>query len=289
MKSMTGFGKSEVATETLQVTCEMKSVNQRFLDLQFKMPKECFSLELPFRKMAQDVLSRGRVEVFMQVTQINKLGQQVKLNQELFLSLLEQLKEVEQKAQRDLSASLAGIFQQEDLLTLERIKESEDEITSLAKEAFEKALFHLQETRQAEGDRLLSVLNFKRQEFAEELHNLKMLNREIEASHFERLKEKLSAYLEEVDENRLLTEVAIVVDKGDIHEELDRLQAHLLGMDDLFKQKTPAGRQLDFLLQEMNREVNTIGSKSTDLAIKTHVLQMKAILENCKEQIQNIE
>ncbi len=290
MKSMTGFGKSEIKKDQTVVTCELKSVNQRFLDLQFKTPKECNALELTFRKLAQESLSRGRVEIFIQILQNEETKKVPHLNQDLLTSFLNQLTTVEIATGRDLSNSLGGIFQREDFLTVEVAEEPTEELTPLILEAFERALFHLQETREKEGSHLLRVLKEQQTAFKKELEDLENLNGEIEASHFERLKEKLSAFLkDEVNEDRLLTEVALVVEKGDIHEEVDRLHAHLVSMTELLDQQTAVGRQLDFLVQEMNREVNTIGSKSTDLKIKGHVVQMKTILEKFREQIQNIE
>lgn len=289
MESMTGFGAGLAKDEKRQVVCEIKSVNQRFLDLQFKMPNELNFLELPLRHKAQALLKRGRVEIFIQLTTLEAPEKKVQLNQEALLDFLTQLKVVEEKIQRDLTPVLSQISQDENFVWVEQNLFERELWQPLVEEAFTKALTQLKDTRKQEGQALEKVLTAQQKEFLEEITALQQANEAIEASHFTRLKDKLTELLgTQVEESRLLTEVAIILEKGDIHEEIDRLLAHVKAFQQLLQQTEPIGRQLDFLIQEMNREVNTIGSKAQDLFIKQKVVGLKTILEKMREQLQNL-
>lgn len=289
MESMTGFGAGIAKEGNRQVVCEMKSVNQRFLDLQFKMPNDLNFLELPLRHQAQEILKRGRVEIFIQLTTLEIPEKKVQLNQALLLDFLHQLQVVEEKTQRDLTPVLSQLTQDENFVWVENQLFEKEKWQLLVKTAFTRALTQLKETRQQEGQALGKILKGQQDEFLEELTALSQANEEIEASHFLRLKNKLTELLgENVEESRLLTEVALIVEKGDIHEEINRLFAHLKAFYGLLEKNEPIGRQLDFLLQEMNREVNTLGSKSQDLFLKQKVVRLKTILEKMREQLQNL-
>lgn len=290
MESMTGFGKGSASDENLKVTVELKSVNQRFLDLQFKMPKELNGQELALRKILQDALKRGRVEIFCQVTASGGSAQEVVVQKELLASALAQLKTVPGLREQELASSLAGLLAQPDFLTIQEASKVALLLPALATTALEKALAELVKTRREEGERLKEILRSNQNTFQEIVLAISQFNEEIESSHYERLKNKVTELLgADVDENRLLTEAALIIERGDIHEELDRLMAHLAAFTDLLQAQGPVGRQLDFLVQEMNREVNTLGAKSQALVIKSRVLQLKTLLEQIREQIQNIQ
>ncbi|MER2117337.1 MAG: DUF1732 domain-containing protein, partial [Enterococcus casseliflavus] len=173
------------------------------------------------------------------------------------------------------------------------ISDQEPEESTLADgvmEALDQALAAIDQSRWVEGQGILQILQENQRQLQEKLTELKQFVALYEADYQERFEKKLTAYLgEEVDRDRLLTELAILLERGDIHEELDRLSIHLTTMTELLAAETPIGRELDFLIQEMNREVNTIGSKSSPIQIKNSVVQMKTIIEKIREQVQNIE
>ncbi len=188
------------------------------------------------------------------------------------------------------AALLEQFLLHEAFLTISDQEPEESTLADGVMEALDQALAAIDQSRWVEGQGILQILQENQRQLQEKLTELKQFVALYEADYQERFEKKLTAYLgEEVDRDRLLTELAILLERGDIHEELDRLSIHLTTMTELLAAETPIGRELDFLIQEMNREVNTIGSKSSPIQIKNSVVQMKTIIEKIREQVQNIE
>jgi len=269
MKSMTGFGKGSAETPDVQIEIEIKSVNQRFLDLQLRMPKQLNPLEGALRQSIKQTLQRGRIELYVTLKEKTANTKQIEIQWDLLERFMQEI-DTEAKDRFDLAelpkaALLEQFLLHEAFLT---ISDQEPEESTLAD----------------------GVMEENQRQLQEKLTELKQFVALYEADYQERFEKKLTAYLgEEVDRDRLLTELAILLERGDIHEELDRLSIHLTTMTELLAAETPIGRELDFLIQEMNREVNTIGSKSSPIQIKNSVVQMKTIIEKIREQVQNIE
>lgn len=293
MKSMTGFGKAMTANETLQVDVEIKSVNHRFLDMQLRMPKECNPYEADVRKQIKDTLQRGRIEVYVSLTRRVEGGKEVQVNWQLVDQLVAafdtRFSQLPGK-NLDLTQLLNGLVLRPDFIEVVEEQAADPELPELLAAAIQEALGNLQAARQQEGDGIQVILSQYSQEILRQLADLNQLNTVIEEQHHERLTQKVTELLgEQVDQARLLTEVTLLIERGDIHEELDRLAIHVQKLQKLLQEEGAIGRELDFLIQEMNREVNTTGSKSTAIAIKDHVVTLKTLLEKIREQVQNIE
>lgn len=294
MKSMTGFGKGNGETADYQIEIEIKSVNQRFMDLQLRMPKQLNDLEALIRQEVKKVLQRGRVELYLTLNEKNAAHKEVIVQWDLLVPFLKQFEE--EAAQRLDIKELSKKNLLEKLIVHEAfldIREKQQEDTQLEQgvlDALSQALTAIDQSREIEGQGIYQVLKENQQQLLGKIMELQTFIAVYEADHRQRFEKKLTEYLgEQVDQERLLTEMAILLERGDIHEELDRMMIHLDSMTTLLEAKSPIGRELDFLIQEMNREVNTIGSKSSPIEIKNSVVQMKTIIEKIREQVQNIE
>lgn len=292
MKSMTGYGQAQVANERSEVRIEIKSVNNRFLDLQFRLPKELNANEVELRQLAKAKLGRGRIEFFVTVQPLGQTGKKVVIDWQLADQLVAQLTAGAQKhygARIDPQEVLLKVIADPAYVTVEEENETAS-LNELALEAAEIALNQLIKSREQEGAGIKKVLLAQQAELTQILTELNRFAAVYEAEFKTRYEAKLQTYLSAtVDQERLLTELAILLERGDIHEELDRLAIHLKKLAQLLEQTGPVGRELDFLLQEMNREVNTIGSKSSAIEIKNSVVAAKTNLEKIREQIQNVE
>lgn len=294
MKSMTGYGQAAQTNDAYELNIELKSVNNRFLDLQIRMPKELNPFEALIRKIAKEKIQRGRVDVFINLTPLKSGNKQVSVDWALLQQLVAELqnggKEHFGIVDFPVDQVLVKAMEQSDFVTLVDQPTEEDTLEELVQAVADKAFTQLATSREHEGAGIQKVLveyGGKVQTLVAELNGFVT---EYEADFQQRYQAKLEEYLgNTVDQDRLLTELAILLERGDIHEELDRLSIHLEKLTTLLQTTEPVGRELDFLLQEMNREVNTIGSKSSPIQIKDIVVQLKTILEKIREQIQNVE
>ena len=294
MKSMTGYGQAVQTNDAYELTIELKSVNNRFLDLQIRMPKELNPFESLIRKIAKEKIQRGRVDVFINLTPLKSGNKQISVDWPLLQQLVTELqnggKEHFGIVDFPVEQVLVKAMEQSDFVTLIDQPTEEDTLEELVQAVANEAFTQLAASRESEGAGIQKVLidyGSKVQALVVELNGFVD---EYEADFQQRYQAKLEEYLgNTVDQDRLLTELAILLERGDIHEELDRLSIHIEKLANLLQATEPVGRELDFLLQEMNREVNTIGSKSSPIQIKDIVVQLKTILEKIREQIQNVE
>lgn len=294
MKSMTGYGKSQKETSEYGITIEMKSVNHRFLDIQMRMPKEWNHLELAMKKIAKDTLTRGRVECFITITKEKGSTKRVQLDWEIMDQLVRALSEAEttRYAPEVFSAKefLSGGIMHPELVRIEETTLDMDQLEPDVYQVFNEALLALDESRLIEGEEIKRYLLGYEEVITKEVARIKAYADSYENEHFERLETKLKSVIGEgIDDTRLLTEVALLIEKGDINEELDRLAIHLTRFNQLVLSEGARGKEIDFLIQEMNREVNTIGSKSTIIEIKESVVTLKTMIEKIREQVQNVE
>lgn len=294
IKSMTGFGKSREENDRYTVEVEVKSVNHRFLDVQIRSPKQVNPYEGTIRQLIKERLPRGRVEVFITVKETGDDTKAVTVHWGLVDQLVKELKAEAAARYGETDLEVAAILQQ--LVTLPdfvEIKEDKSDDTGLEEllvAAVSQAAAQNASSREQEGAGLATVMQENRQTIADALSRLQEFVAIYEEEYRTRFEKKLQDYLgETVDQDRLLTELALLLERGDIHEELDRLTIHLRKFDDLLAATEPVGRELDFLIQEMNREINTIGSKSGAIEIKELVVQMKTTVEKIREQVQNVE
>ena len=291
---MTGFGKETFLNDTYQIDVEIKSVNQRFLDIQLRMPKEVNPYEMAIRQLMKETLQRGRIEAYINIKQTGSGNKEVQVHWELIHQLLSEIKQ-EMAANYPQSEfnpeqNINQLLNNSDYVEVTEKQEADETFGDLILDSVRKAVERIDASRLQEGQKIQQVLTGYSQEFIDLVHELAGFVGIYEKDYREKFEAKLNDWLgEQVDEARLLTELAILLEKGDIHEELDRLAIHVDKLQELLYQSEPVGRELDFLMQEMNREVNTIGSKSSPIEIKNIVVQMKTILEKIREQIQNVE
>ena len=289
MLSMTGYGRAMRELDGRQLTIELKSVNHRFLDLSFRMPRNLMFLEDDARKRIGARLSRGHVDVFMTYRNARSDARSVQVDRALFDAYVGALSGLVDSGVQD-DRSLMSIARLPDVLVVTEAEEDQDALRELLKETLDAALDQLIEMRRREGAEMKKDLAF-RTDRIEEMTNA------VEARYPETVEEytrRLRASIEEligknVDETRLLTEVAVMADRSAIAEETVRLHAHIAQLRECLEKAEPVGRRIDFLVQELNREVNTISSKSQDVPITQLVVGMKAEIEKLREQLQNIE
>ena len=292
IRSMTSFGRSNSEEGKKRVfTVEMKSVNSRYLDVNIRMPKSIISLEEEIRKMISNSLNRGKVDFFINIKNYNEGAGVPKVDINLAQGYLQCLKEIEEKLNIKNDISVMQIARFPEVITMIEEEDKIDEIWEELKPLISSSLDMMINMREVEGEKLkedilikinqIEDLVSKVEEFADSIP--KVFKQKIE----ERLKDLLGNV--EVDENRIATEVCILADKATVDEEIIRLNSHINQVRETLKLNEPIGRKLDFIVQEMNRETNTIGSKSSDIKMTNIVIDIKNILEKIREQVQNIE
>jgi uncharacterized protein (TIGR00255 family) len=291
MRSMTGYGRSMVRRDGRELTVELKSVNHRFLDIYFRMPRFFGFAEDTIRKLLSSRLSRGHVDVFMTYRNLREDARAVRADRALYLAYA--------KALEDMigicgsipdDRSLMKLAMLPDVLVVTEAEEDLEALNALIAEAVTGALDVLVAMREREGESL-------KEDLSERLARLEQMRQEIGSrypdtvkEYEERLRQRIEELLDvPVDQTRLLQEVAIMADRSAISEELVRLDSHFAQMREMLENGQAVGRKLDFLVQELNREVNTISSKSQDIHITRLVVAGKAEIEKIREQTQNVE
>ena len=291
MQSMTGYGRAMREMDGRQLTIELKSVNHRFLDLSFRMPRNLMVLEEEARKLMGARLARGHVDVFMTYRNMRADARVVQVDRALYdayASALAQLSEGTDGVRDD--RSLMSIARLPDVLVVTEAEEDQEALRSLLKETLSAALDGMVEMRMREGAEMKKDLSFRADRIEEMTGKIEERYPQTVAEYTARLKNSIEELIgQNVDETRLLTEVAVMADRSAIAEETVRLRAHIKQLRECLEQAEPVGRRIDFLVQELNREVNTISSKSQDVPITQLAVSMKAEIEKLREQLQNIE
>lgn len=293
MKSMTGFGKALKVTDDYQIEVEVKSVNHRFLDVQLRTSRQLHPYENQIRQIIKQKLNRGRVEVYVTLTERSDRDKEVVIHWDLIEKVVQSVeREVATRFQTKVTVGtlIEGLLEKEAFLQINEQQTIDDSLEALLLIAVTEATAANEQSRQLEGRGILAVLTENQQLLKASVVELGTFVTIFEQEYQRRFEKKLQEYLgSTIDQERLLTEMVILLERSDIHEELDRMQIHLENLQQLLLKNQPVGRELDFLIQEMNREVNTIGSKSTAIEMKNQVVQMKTIIEKIREQVQNVE
>ncbi|MDU6735083.1 Uncharacterised protein [Veillonella atypica] len=293
MNSMTGFGRATQIVDGLQCIIEIKSVNSRFLDLNIRSPKQVNSVEHSIRKCIQKTIHRGKVDVFVTLQDVADREKQFIINSSLKHQIQDLL--VSEGFYREpqevpLSAVMAI---SNDWVQIQDSEVTEDVLQSLVTDTTANALNALVSMRQSEGIHIQQDLLHRLSQMTNIIEDINSHKADAVIAYKENLRTKMMDYVEGLDitanEDRLLQEVAIMADKTDITEEIVRFRSHVVQLTNTLKMDEPIGRKLDFIIQEMNREVNTIGSKAMDITLTDHVVQLKCELEKVREQVQNIE
>ena len=288
---MTGYGHVEGIYEDKRIVTEVRSVNHRYADYNIKVPRCYGFLEEEARKFVSEYISRGKVDVYISVESYGDTDKQIILNEALASSYIDALRTIRDTFDVRDDISVSSVARFNEIFISERKEEDAEHIWELVKQPLSEAIAQFISMREREGERMLADIK-SRSEY------MLSLVEEVEKRSPERVKEyreRLYAKLEEVlsssniDETRIITEAAIYADKVAVDEETVRLRSHFTELDTILASGEPAGRKLDFLIQEINREINTIGSKANDVATAKIVVDLKAELEKMREQVQNIE
>lgn len=289
--SMTGFGRATASADGRELTIELKSVNHRYLDISFRMPRSVSFLEEALRARLGELLSRGHVDVFVDYKNNRSDAGAVAIDEALLGAYLAAARQAGEKYALLDDITLSAAMRLPDVFDVKKAEEDRDAVTALALAALEGAATQLRLARAQEGARLAKDL-LGRLDTLEGIAAVVALRApKVVEDYRARLDERISAVLAgvEVDRQRLATEVALFADKASIDEELVRLKSHIAQMRGLLRGDEAVGRRLDFVVQELNREFNTIGSKANDAEISEKVIFGKAEIEKIREQVQNIE
>ncbi len=289
--SMTGFGRGEYDDGIRKFSVEIKTVNHRYCDFNIKMPRVLISLEDRIRKVISERVSRGKVDVFVNLNSYNVEDNKVVFNKLLADSYFQCLNEVKDRYELSDNISISLISRFPDVITLEREEADSEELWVGLRAALIEAVDTLVTMRQVEGEKLKEDVLRRTETLKNELNSIAERAPQIVSNYGVQLRQRIADMLGDtaIDESRIAMEIAMFADRSNIDEEIVRLNSHIHQLEKTLCSDDSIGRKLDFIIQEMNREANTIGSKANDLDLSRHVLEIKNEIEKIREQVQNIE
>lgn len=289
--SMTGFGRGEAESDNIKYTVEVKTVNHRFLDISVKLPQFAYSLEDKIESLLKEYISRGKVDILVTIKAKNISGKKYIYDKDALSYYINVSKEIENIYENVKSSSIYELLRLPGVIIEEDTNTSSEEMWKYLKKASKDAFSMLLVSRKNEGERLKNDIEKKLVKL-KELADILSKNEPIVVEKYrEKLKENLAKFIESsaIDENRIAAEVVLFSDKICIDEEIVRLNSHLSELKECFSKDEPIGRKMDFIIQELNREANTILSKSTDILSSNVGIEMKTLIEKVREQVQNLE
>ncbi len=291
IRSMTGYGRAQQTIDGMDITFEIKSVNHRYYEYSSRLPRAYGFLDDKIKSYLQRSISRGKVDVYVFIETTEAPGSTVTVNHTLAKAYLDAYHELAETygLREDVSASV--LARNPDILTVHKTAEDEDAIWQAVKTVADEALNRFVAMREIEGERMRADVLSRRATILSAVEKVEERSPQTVKEHMDKVEQRMRELLENasVDEQRLLTEAAIFADKIAVAEETVRLRSHLDQLEEMVSGSEAVGRKLDFLVQEINRETNTIGSKASDVTIARLVVDMKAEIEKIREQIQNIE
>lgn len=287
---MTGYGKANLKIEEREYQAEIKSVNHRYLDISVKMPKILSYLEEEIKKEIATQVKRGKIDVFITFENHSTQGKEIKINHEIAKIYINELKKLAKQEEILANLEVTEIMKLPDVLTIQNNQE-EESIKFELLEVVNQSANKLIQMRMTEGSKIAEDLRNRMELIQEKVKEIAKLSTGLIEEYVVKLEGRIKEVLktQEVDPNRLAQEVVIYADKCSVEEEITRLKSHISQFQKLLEEEEPIGKKLDFIIQEMNRETNTIGSKANHLEITKDVIDIKTELENVREQIQNIE
>ncbi len=292
IKSMTGYGKGESSNDSYRFKVEIKAVNHRYSDISIKIPRHISYLEEKIKKTIKDIISRGKVDVYINLEYINESAIDVKVDIPLAKAYKEALDNLTKELNIDDDIKLGNILNMSEVIKTEKKDLDEDIIWNTLKEALDIALDNIIEMRIAEGTELKNDILLKLDKIESDVKFIEERAPEVVLEYKEKLRERIKNLLDDnisLDEERLCNEIVFFADKSSIDEEIVRLYSHIKQFRAILNEDVSVGRKLDFLIQELNREINTIGSKANDIIIAKYVVNIKSEIEKIREQIQNVE
>ncbi len=291
LNSMTGYGRYEQIDETKKIVIDIRSVNHRYSDVTVKLPRAYGYLEDKIREYVLENISRGKVDVFIYIENYTSDDKAVILDEALCMNYYSLLNQIKEKCGIKQEIAVSDMTRFSDIFVTKQQEEDKEEVWQMFLSCLKPAMQDFLSMRKREGERLFNDLKEKAAKIQELTAKIEEISPKVVAEYARKLEERMKELLGEfkADEGRILTEVGIMADRVCINEELVRLKSHFVELDDILAQDEPVGRKLDFLVQELNRETNTIGSKANDKDITKLVVEMKSEIEKLREQIQNVE
>jgi TIGR00255 family protein len=291
IKSMTGFGKAEELTHEYKIAVEIRSVNHRYFDLSVKMPKRFSKFEADIRKLVKEYVQRGKIDLCIVYESYTDTYSKLILNEDILDQYVAHAKHIEEKYGIKNEMHMSSLLRFPEIITVSNSEETAEHIWLQVRDCIVKALEEFVAARSLEGDHLHKDLRDKLENLLKNTQAIEERVPLLMERYHNKLKEKISALLEEsnIDESRIITEVAIYADKISIDEELVRLKSHIKAVERELEAGENIGRKVDFISQELNREANTILSKSDDIDISNRAIELKTCIEKIREQVQNIE
>lgn len=287
---MTGFGRGVTTTKSYQLTIEVRAVNHRFLEISTKFPKEWMESEVLAKKMLSTAVSRGKLDVLIAVKELQVEEQHVTINWALLEAYIKAKEALSQKIAMQEKWSMQEIAMLDQVLVVEKQEAMQEDFLIAVERAMQEAIENLVQMREREGQELKLVMLQYKEQLQQQIAQIRATSPDAVMKYRERLKARIEEIASgQLLEERLLMEVALFAERVDITEELDRLDSHFGQLEEILQEHGAIGRKLDFLMQEMHREINTIGSKNQSSESSVAVVQAKAILEKMREQVQNIE
>lgn len=292
IRSMTGFGHGEVSNDKNQkVTVEMKSVNHRYCDISLKLPKKLAMFEANIRNIMKEYASRGKIDIYVSYEDLSETAVSLHYNQAMAEEYMQVFKKMQEDFNIETKITAEALAKYPEVVTIEEVQQDEEVWWELLEAALRQAAEKFVEARTIEGANLKRDLLGKLDQMAADVTFIEERSPQIIAEYRSKLEEKVKEFLEDstIEENRIAAEVTLYADKIAVDEEIVRLQSHISSMTDVLESDESIGRKLDFMAQEMNREANTILSKSSDVDLADHAIELKTNVEKVREQIQNIE
>ena len=290
IKSMTGYGKSSLSINSREYQVEIKAVNHKYIDTNIKIPRIISYLEEDIRKLIVSKIKRGKIDIFISFENYSKDGNDIRINTELAKMYIQNLRQLAEEENISANIEVTEITRLPDVLIMKN-NIDENQIKTELLQTVEKAIDQLINMRQTEGNRISKDILTKISQIEEKKQHIFMLSTGLIDEYVVKLETRIKEILktEEIDKSRLMQEIVIYADKCSVEEEITRLTSHIEQLRNLIDSNEPSGKKMDFIIQEMNRETNTIGSKANNLEITNNVVDIKTILEDIREQIQNIE
>ena len=287
---MTGFGRGVTTTKSHQLTVEVRAVNHRFLEINTKFPKEWMESEVLAKKLLSQALSRGKLDVIIFLKELQTAEQKIEINWPLLEAYRKAKEELSQNMLMEEKWTMQEIAMLDQVLAVQKEELVHEEVLNAVEQALQEAIAQLIGMREREGSELKTVMLQYKKQLQQQVQCIRETSGDAVTKYRERLKQRVEEFTSgQLLEDRLLTEVALFAERIDITEELDRLESHFHQLEETLEEDIPIGRKLDFLMQEMHREINTIGSKNQSSESSIAVVQAKTILEKMREQVQNIE
>ena len=291
MKSMTGFGRAKLEINDRIYNVEIKSVNHKYSDISIKMPRSLLYLEDKVKKEITANISRGKIDVFISFENYSDKGKEIIVNNDLVKKYMEEFTKLAQENNLSMNIPVTEITKLPDVLTLKTTDDDEDVIENELLDCVNSAIKSFVDMREVEGNKIKEDLLRRIEIINQIVEKISELSTGLVEDYVVKLEERIKEILKTnvIDEARLATEVVIYADKCSVEEELTRLRSHITQFKQILDEEKPIGKKIDFLIQEMNREINTTGSKSGSIDITNLVVDAKTNLEDIREQIQNIE